>query len=103
MATESELSEGVYRHQEECVRFARHINYLLVTSAVDRFAAVLTEHGVVPVEKPDDAMGLANNYDILNIATNSIFTPKAFNSKAQGRDEVAHPVIRIQPYQPQRG
>ena len=58
-ATEDELAAGKFARQEECLRFVRRLPYLPITTQTRQIAARLIEWGVVPTEKPGDALQLA--------------------------------------------
>lgn len=58
-ATEDELAAGKFRRQADCLRFVRRLPYLTISGATRRFAAQLVERGVVPAEKPGDALQMA--------------------------------------------
>ena len=57
--TEDELAAGVYRHQADCVRLVRKLPFLSATSDVREIANRLVELGIVPAEKPSDALHMA--------------------------------------------
>jgi len=57
--SELELAAGSYPEQDECVRFVRRLKYLPVTKAVRELAQEFLTQGVIPREKPGDAMHLA--------------------------------------------
>ena len=58
-ATEDELAAGKFRRQADCLRFVRRLSYLPINAKVRRFAGTLVEAGVVPAEKPGDALQMA--------------------------------------------
>lgn len=58
-ATEDELSAGQYSRQVECLRFVRRLSYLSITSETRQIAMRLVEMGVVPPQKPGDALQMA--------------------------------------------
>lgn len=57
--TELELSLGVYRRQEECLRFVKRLGYVPIKNDIRDFARDLIETGVIPKSKPADALQLA--------------------------------------------
>lgn len=58
-ASEDELAAGRFRRQADCLRFVRRLAYLPITGSTRRFALELVERGVVPAEKPGDALQMA--------------------------------------------
>src|SRR5262249_53342062 len=58
-ASEDELAAGRFRRQADCLRFVRRLSYLPISAKVRRFADTLAEAGVVPAEKPGDALQMA--------------------------------------------
>ncbi len=58
-ATEDELAAGKFRRQADYLRFIRRLSYLPITEKTRRFAAELVEQGIVPTEKPGDALQMA--------------------------------------------
>jgi hypothetical protein len=58
-ATEVELRQGKYSGQERAVAACRRLPYLPITSEVRQYFGILRRHGIVPLEKPGDAMQLA--------------------------------------------
>src|SRR5438445_9021879 len=58
-ASEDELAAGRFRRQADCLRFVRRLAYLPITGNTRRFAIELAEQGVVPAEKPGDALQMA--------------------------------------------
>ena len=58
-ATVDELAAGKFRRQADCLRFARRLPFLKITAVTRRLAQILLERGVVPVEKPGDAVQMA--------------------------------------------
>jgi predicted nucleic acid-binding protein len=58
-ASEDELSAGVYARRTECLRFVRRLRYLPIDQATRRVAAKLVDLGVVPAEKPGDALQMS--------------------------------------------
>ena len=58
-ASEDELAAGKFPRQADCLRFVRRLPYLPISANVRRFAATLVEAGVVPGEKPGDALQMA--------------------------------------------
>lgn len=58
-ATEDELAAGKFRRQAECLRFVRRLPYLTISGAIRGCAQELVKRGVVPVEKPGDALQMA--------------------------------------------
>jgi hypothetical protein len=58
-ACEDELAAGRFRRQAECLCFVRRLPYLTISASTRRLAAVLVEQGVVPLEKPGDALQMA--------------------------------------------
>jgi len=58
-ASEDELAAGRFPRQADCLRFVRRLPYLPINAKVRRFAGTLVEAGVVPAEKPGDALQMA--------------------------------------------
>lgn len=58
-AYDDELSAGKYARQAECVRFVRRLRYLSISQDTRRVATKLVELGVVPIEKPGDALQMS--------------------------------------------
>jgi hypothetical protein len=58
-ASEDELAAGKFRRQMECLRFVRRLSFLPISGETRRIAARLVEFGVVPAEKPGDALQMA--------------------------------------------
>jgi hypothetical protein len=58
-ATEIELRQGRYPGQDKAVAACRRLPYLPITGEVRQYAGLLGRQGIVPVEKPGDAMQLA--------------------------------------------
>src|SRR5438876_10201453 len=58
-ASEDELAAGKFHRQADCLRFVRRLPYLLISGKTRRFAGTLVERGVVPAEKPRDALQMA--------------------------------------------
>ena len=58
-ASEDELAAGKFRRQAECLRFVRRLPYLPISGETKQFARRLVELGVVPAEKPGDALQMA--------------------------------------------
>ena len=58
-ASEDELAAGKFRRQADCLRFVRRLPYLNISGATRRFAGELADRGVVPAEKPGDALQMA--------------------------------------------
>jgi hypothetical protein len=58
-ATEDELAAGRYRRQADCLKLVRRLSYLPIDKSVRQFAVELVDQGVVPVEKPGDAVQMA--------------------------------------------
>jgi len=58
-ASEDELAAGRFRRQADCLRFVRRLAYLPITGNTRLFALELVERGVVPAEKPGDALQMA--------------------------------------------
>jgi len=58
-ASEDELAAGKFPRQADCLRFVRRLPYLPISTKVRRFAATLVAAGVVPAEKPGDALQMA--------------------------------------------
>ena len=58
-ATEDELAAGRFSRQADCLRFVRRLPYLPISTKVRRFAGGLVGSGVVPAEKPGDAVQMA--------------------------------------------
>jgi hypothetical protein len=56
---ENELAAGEFRRQLECLRFVRRLRYLPITKESRDLAATLMESGVVPENKPADALQVA--------------------------------------------
>lgn len=65
-ATELELRQGKYSGQEKAVAACRRLPYLPITGEVRQYVALLRRRGIVPLEKPGDAMQLAvaTMYDV---------------------------------------
>ncbi len=59
VATEVELAAGRFRRQADCLRFVRRMPYLTISGAARRLAQQLVDRGVVPAEKPGDAVQMA--------------------------------------------
>ena len=57
--TEDELSAGVFRRQVECLRFVRKLPYLTASGDARQIANQLVDRGIVPAEKPSDALHMA--------------------------------------------
>lgn len=57
--TDDELAAGKFRRQAECLRFVRKLRYLNVTADAHEIAKQLVRRGVVPPEKPTDALQMA--------------------------------------------
>jgi predicted nucleic acid-binding protein len=57
--TEDELAAGRYARQSECLGLVRRLRYLTINVESRRFAEHLVEAGVVPREKPRDALQMA--------------------------------------------
>jgi hypothetical protein len=58
-ASEDELAAGKFRRQADCLRFARKLSFLTIDAKTRDFSATLVERGVVPAEKPGDALHMA--------------------------------------------
>ncbi len=58
-ASEDELAAGRFPRQAECLRFVRKLSYLPISAKVRRFAGTLVAAGVVPAEKPGDALQMS--------------------------------------------
>ena len=58
-ASEDELAAGKFARQVECLRFVRKLRYLPIDQETRRIAAKLVELGVVPGEKPGDALQMS--------------------------------------------
>lgn len=58
-ASEDELAAGKYARQTECLRFVRRLPYLAISHETRRTAVKLVELGVVPAEKPGDALQMS--------------------------------------------
>ncbi len=58
-ASEDELAAGKFRRQADCLRFVRRLHYLPIRAETRRLAGKLVERGVVPAEKPGDALQMA--------------------------------------------
>jgi hypothetical protein len=57
--TEGELGQGSYRGQERALRLIRRLPYLPFKAAVRECADVYLENGLIPAERPGDAIQLA--------------------------------------------
>jgi len=58
-ASEDELAAGKFARQTECLRFVRKLRYLSIDQETRQIAAKLVELGVVPGEKPGDALQMS--------------------------------------------
>ncbi len=56
---EVELSAGVYRRQDECLKMIRRLRYLLPTAAMKELRENIIDRGLVPPTKTMDAAHLA--------------------------------------------
>ncbi len=57
--TEGELNQGVYTGKEQALKIIRRLPYLPFTTEVRRCAQVFLHDGVIPKERPGDAIQLA--------------------------------------------
>jgi len=58
-ASEDELAAGKFRRQADCLRFVQKLSYLPIDGNTRHFSVTLVERGVVPAEKPGDALHMA--------------------------------------------
>jgi hypothetical protein len=58
-ACEDELAAGKFERQAECLRFVRRLSFLPIDTRIRSFAETLVERGVVPADKPGDALQMA--------------------------------------------
>ena len=57
--SEIELRAGAFRRQVECVRMVQRLNYLPITSEASELVDQILEIGIVPANKPRDALQMA--------------------------------------------
>lgn len=57
-ATELELRQGKYSGQPKAIAACRRLPYLPITGAVREYVDLIRRHGIVPAEKPGDAIQL---------------------------------------------
>ena len=57
--TERELANGVYRFQDDCVKFVRRLKYISSNAIARQLAQALLDAKVIPPNKPGDAAQLA--------------------------------------------
>jgi hypothetical protein len=57
--TETELQEGDFPRQAECLKMVRRLRYVPIRKAAERLADQLLELKIVPAGKPRDALQLA--------------------------------------------
>lgn len=57
--TEAELRDGVFPRQKECVKMARRLHYLPITRAAEDMQEQILAEGVIPANKPRDALQMA--------------------------------------------
>ena len=59
VVSENELAHGVFRHQQQSLRFVRRLRYLPVVAESRRLALSFMDAGVIPPNKLGDALQLA--------------------------------------------
>ncbi len=59
VASEDELAAGKFPRQSDCLQFVRRLRYLPIDQETRYIAAKLVELGVVPGEKPGDALQMS--------------------------------------------
>jgi len=99
-ATEVELRQGAYRGQDKAVAACRRLPYLPINGEVRRYIDLVREQGVVPIDKPGDAVQLAvatvHQVDYLltwNYAHLANFETQSKLEKLNARSDLRSPVL----------